>query len=59
VAVVEAFDAPNAASDLLIFSAQFGLPAPNPQTFRSSMLSPRRAQPAASSRAMIPAGRRR
>jgi kumamolisin len=28
IALVEAFDAPNAISDLAIFSAQFGLPAP-------------------------------
>jgi hypothetical protein len=28
IAVVEAFDAPNAASDLAVFSAQFGFPAP-------------------------------
>jgi kumamolisin len=33
IAVVEAFDAPNAASDLAIFSAQFGLPAPTSANF--------------------------
>jgi kumamolisin len=34
IAVVEAFDAPNAASDLAVFSAQFGLPAPTSANFR-------------------------
>jgi kumamolisin len=34
IAVVEAFDAPNAASDLAVFSAQFGLPAPNSANFQ-------------------------
>jgi len=29
IAIVDAFDAPNAASDLAAFSAQFGLPAPD------------------------------
>jgi len=29
IAIVDAFDAPNAASDLATFSAQFGLPAPD------------------------------
>jgi kumamolisin len=34
IAVVEAFDAPNAASDLAVFSAQFGLPAPTSANFQ-------------------------
>jgi subtilase family serine protease len=34
IAIVEAFDAPNAASDLAIFSAQFGLPAPTSTNFQ-------------------------
>jgi subtilase family serine protease len=34
IAVVEAFDVPNAASDLAIFSAQFGLPAPTSANFQ-------------------------
>ena len=34
IAVVEAFDAPNLASDLAEFSAQFGLPAPTPANFQ-------------------------
>jgi kumamolisin len=34
IAVVEAFDAPNLASDLAVFSAQFGLVAPTAATFQ-------------------------
>jgi kumamolisin len=34
IAVVEAFDAPNLASDLAVFSAQFGLPAPTSANFQ-------------------------
>ena len=34
IAVVEAFDAPNAMSDLAVFSAQFGLPAPSSASFQ-------------------------
>ena len=34
IAVVEAFDAPNLASDLAVFSAQFGLPAPTAANFQ-------------------------
>jgi kumamolisin len=34
IAVVEAFDAPNLANDLAVFSAQFGLPAPTAANFR-------------------------
>jgi kumamolisin len=34
IAVVEAFDAPNLASDLAVFSAQFGLPAPSAANFQ-------------------------
>ena len=34
IAVVEAFDAPNAMGDLAKFSAQFGLPAPTPANFQ-------------------------
>jgi kumamolisin len=34
IAVVEAFDAPNAASNLAAFSTQFGLPAPTPANFQ-------------------------
>ena len=34
IAVVEAFDAPNAMSDLGVFSAQFGLSAPNSANFQ-------------------------
>ncbi|MBV8133868.1 MAG: S53 family peptidase [Alphaproteobacteria bacterium] len=34
IAVVDAFDAPNAASDLAVFSAQFGLPTPTSANFQ-------------------------
>jgi kumamolisin len=34
IAVVEAYDAPNLASDLAVFSAQFGLPAPSAANFQ-------------------------
>ena len=36
IAIVDAYDAPNAASDLAVFSAQFGLPAANFQTVYAS-----------------------
>lgn len=40
IAIVDAFDAPLAASDLAAFSTQFGLPAPNFQTVYASGSQP-------------------
>jgi kumamolisin len=40
IAIVDAYDAPNAASDLATFSAQFGLPAANFQTVYASGTKP-------------------
>lgn len=40
VAIVDAYDAPNAASDLATFSTQFGLPAANFQTVYASGARP-------------------
>jgi len=40
IALVDAYDAPNAASDLAIFSAQFGLPAANFQVVYASGTKP-------------------
>lgn len=40
IAIVDAYDAPNAAKDLAAFSAQFGLPAANFQTVYASGKKP-------------------
>jgi kumamolisin len=40
IAIVDAFDAPGAASDLAAFSTQFGLPAPNFQKVFASGVQP-------------------
>jgi kumamolisin len=40
IAIVDAYDAPNAAADLAYFSAQFGLPAPNFQVVYASGTRP-------------------
>jgi len=40
IAIVDAYDAPNAASDLAVFSAQFGLPAANFQVVYASGSKP-------------------
>jgi kumamolisin len=40
IALVDAYDAPNAASDLASFSTQFGLPAPNFQVVYASGTQP-------------------
>jgi kumamolisin len=40
IALVDAYDAPNAASDLAAFSTQFGLPAPNFQVVYASGSKP-------------------
>lgn len=40
IAIVDAYDAPNAASDLAAFSTQFGLPAANFQTVYASGTKP-------------------
>lgn len=42
IAIVDAYDAPNAASDLAYFSKQFGLPAPNFQVVYASGTQPSR-----------------
>ena len=40
IAIVDAYDDPNAAADLALFSTQFGLPAPNFQTVYASGTQP-------------------